>query len=69
MIGAVVIVIIALITAILCGIVAWKNRYKYVRLEWTAFVAMGLGAFAVGLFYLSIAIYINNGFYSFEEQK
>ena len=55
MTGALFIVILGLVTAILAFIVAWRYRGKVVLIDWSAFLAMGLGSVAIGAFYLAIA--------------
>ena len=52
--GAIFIIVLALVTAILCGVVSWRWRFKSVQIDWTAFMAMSLGSIAIGLFYAAI---------------
>ena len=61
MTGAVLIVVISIVTAILAFIVAWRYRGKTAYIDWSAFLAMGLGSLSIGLFYLGIAEALWNG--------
>ena len=54
MTGAIGLVILAIITAVLCFVVAWRWRGRMVWIDWTTFLAMGLGSAAIGIFYLAI---------------
>jgi hypothetical protein len=61
MTGAILLIIGALITSLLCLRVAWKWRGRLIPVSWLVFLMMALGSFSIAAFYLAIAVVTYRG--------